>query len=93
MDPYRVIRRPHTSEKGHEYTQEHNTYTFEVDRDATKTDIKQAVKTLWGVDAKSVRTATMPSKLRRYGRVNGRTNPWKKAIVRLAEGQAIEALR
>ena len=93
MDPYQVIRRPHSSEKGHEYIQEHNTYVFEVARGATKKDIKEAVQAIWGVRVLGVRTVTMPSKLRRYGRIRGRTNPWKKAVVRVAKDQAIEALR
>lgn len=93
MDPYRVIKRPHVSEKTHEYVQEHNTYVFQVDKDATKVDIKAAIKQLWDVDATQVRTVSMPGKLRRYGRHQGRTNSWKKAIVRVKEGQAIEALR
>lgn len=93
MDPYRVIRRPHSSEKGHEYIQEQNTYVFEVDREATKGDIRAAIKTLWNVDAKSVRTLNMPSKRRRFGRLVGTVNPWKKAMVRLPDDQAIEALR
>lgn len=93
MDPYRVIRRPHNSEKGNEYMETNNTYCFEVDRAATKTDIRQAVEMLWGVKVRAVRTCTMPSKRRRYGMRVGSTSPWKKAMVRLAEGQAIEALR
>ena len=93
MDPYRVIRKPHTSEKAHEYIQEHNTYVFQVDRDATKTDIREAVKALWNVDAKSIRTLTMPAKRRRYSRFVGSITPWKKAVVRLPKDQAIEALR
>ncbi len=93
MDPYKVIQRPHVSEKAHAYVQDQNTYTFRVHPEATKSDIKAAVKAIWNVDAKSVRTISMPSKLRRFGRIPGRTSPWKKAIVRLPADQAIEALR
>lgn len=93
MDPYRVIRRPHNSEKGHEYIQEKNTYVFEVDRDATKDDIRAALETLWGVKPMSIRTINMPLKRRRFGRLYGCVNPWKKAMVRLPADQAIEALR
>ncbi len=93
MDPFKVIHRPHSSEKGHDYIENHNTYVFEVARDATKSDIKAAVQSIWNVKVMSVRTVTMPSKLRRYGRIQGRTKPWKKAVVRVAEDQAIEALR
>jgi len=93
MDPYRVIRRPHSSEKCHAYVQEHNTYIFEVDCQASKTDIRAAVESIWNVKVMDIRTVNMPSKLRRYGRIQGRTNRWKKAIVRLAKEHAIEALR
>ncbi len=93
MEPHRVIRRPHSSEKGHRYVEEHNTYVFEVDANATKTDIRAAVEAIWHVKVVGVRTVMMPSKLRRYGRLYGRTQPWKKAIVRLDKEQAIEALR
>lgn len=93
MDPYRVIRRPHNSEKAHAYVEEDNTYVFEVDRDATKVDIRRAIESIWSVRVENVRTLNQPGKIRRYGRIQGRSTPWKKAMVRLAEGQAIEALR
>ncbi|MBN2713242.1 MAG: 50S ribosomal protein L23 [Planctomycetes bacterium] len=93
MDSYRVIKSPHVSEKGHEYIQEHNTYVFKVDPDATKTDIKAAIKELWGVDAVSIRTVNMIGKAKRFGRLVGKQSPWKKAVVRVKDGQAIEALR
>jgi large subunit ribosomal protein L23 len=93
MEYHRVIRRPHTSEKGHEYVQEKNTYVFEVDPEATKTDIKAAVEKAWNVKVRSVRTINVPGKPRRYGRLLGQSSPWKKAIVRLADGSAIEELR
>lgn len=93
MDPYRVIKRPHISEKGHEYTQEHNTYVFRVDREATKTDIRKAIEDIWGVKIQSIRTINVPKKTRRYGRAVGQTASWKKALVRLREGEAIEVLR
>lgn len=93
MDPYRVIKRPHISEKGHTYTQEHNTYVFRVDREATKDDIRHAVESIWNVKIQSIRTINVPKKTRRYGRAVGQTNAWKKALVRLQEGQAIEVMR
>jgi large subunit ribosomal protein L23 len=93
MEAYRVIRRPHVSEKAHEYIQEQNTYVFEVDKGATKTDIKSAIKSIWNVDAVSIRTVTMPAKQRRFGRKVGQSSSWKKAVVRVKAGQAIDALR
>lgn len=93
MDPYRVIKRPYISEKGHAYAESLNTYTFIVDMDATKKDIRGALSAIWGITPKSVRTITTHGKTRRYGQSYGKTRPIKKAMVRLAEGQAIEVLR
>lgn len=93
MDAIRVISRPHNSEKSHELVESGNTYVFEVEGAATKTDIKNAVQEIFGVRVCGVRTIVMPSKTRRYGRKLGQTGTWKKAIVRVAEGQSIEALR
>ncbi len=93
IDPYQVIRRPHTSEKSHEYVEEHDTYVFKVVDEATKSEIKQAVEMLWNVKVKSVRTLNVMGKQRRFGRYIGRSKSWKKAMVRLQDGQAIEILK
>lgn len=93
MDPYRVIKRPYISEKGHEYIEGLNTYTFVVDLEATKADIRDALQTIWGVSPKSIRTIVTHGKKRRYGRSYGNTSPIKKAMVRLAENQSIEVLK
>ncbi len=93
MDPYRVIRRPHVSEKTTDLIQNHNTYVFEVDPMATKTDIAEAVASIWDVRVKSIRIINMQGKQKRMGRIVGRSRSWKKAIVKLAEGQGIDILR
>lgn len=93
MDPFRVIKRPHISEKGHAYVEKENTLTFVVDMEATKDDIRDALKAIWNVQAVSVRTLITNSKRRRYGRTYGNSAPVKKAMVRLAEGQTIEVLK
>ncbi len=93
MDPYRVIKRPYISEKGHEYAEKLNTYTFVVDVEATKVDVRNALQTIWGVTPKSIRTIITHGKKRRYGRSIGTTNPIKKVMVRLADDQSIEVLR
>ena len=93
MDPYRVIKRPYISEKGYENIEKLNTYTFVVDVAATKTDIRNALQTIWGVSPKSIRTIITHGKKRRYGRSTGTTNPIKKAMVRLADDQSIEVLK
>ena len=93
MDPFQVIRRPHVSEKAHALVQERNTYVFEVDARATKVDIKNAVQKIWNVKVEAVRTISQKGKAKRFGRFAGKAPDRKKAIVRLAEGQGIDALR
>ncbi len=93
MEPYRVVRRPHVSEKTTDLIQNHNTYVFEVDMDATKTDIREAVAHIWGVKVEGIRIVNVHGKAKRMGRISGFSRSWKKAIVKLAEGQGIEVLR
>ncbi len=93
MQVHQVIIKPHTSEKSHESVQDKETYVFRVHPEASKTDIRQAVEGLWNVKVKSVRTVNVMGKVKRYGRYTGRSGDWKKAIVRLVAGQAIEVLR
>jgi len=94
MDPYKVIKRPVYTEKSHAGIEFLETYTFDVAEDATKPDIREAVETLWGVKVADVRTMNVRGKRRRYRlRHIGMTRTWKKAIVRLAAGHAIDALK
>ena len=60
-------------------------YTFKVAKDATKTDIKSAVEKLFGVKVAKVNTLHVRGQLRHYGRYEGYTSSWKKAIVTLTE--------
>lgn len=93
MDPYKVVLRPHVSEKTHDLIQEANTYVFEVDKNATKSDIREAVAKIWNVTVISTRIVNVPGKAKRMGRLSGFSRGWKKAIVKLAEGQGIDVLR
>ena len=93
MEPYRVIRRPHVSEKTTDLIQNHNTYVFEVDPDATKTDIREAISRIWDVTVESIRIVNVRGKAKRMGRISGYSRSWKKAIVKLAEGKGIDVLR
>ena len=67
-----------------------NVYTFKVVKDATKTEIKEAIEAAFKVSVKNVNTLNTKSKRRRVGRYSGRTKTYKKAIVTLAEGSSIE---
>ena len=60
-------------------------YTFKVADDANKVEIAKAVEELFGVKVAKVNTVTVNGKLRRYGRFEGYTASWKKAIVTLTE--------
>ena len=60
-------------------------YTFKVAADANKVEIAKAVEELFGVKVAKVNTTTVNGKLRRYGRFEGYTATWKKAIVTLTE--------
>jgi len=84
---YTVIRRPLITEKGMGVKETQNTLVFEVDCKATKTEVKQAVETLFKVKVSGVRTATVEGKERRRGKFSGYRPDWKKAYVRLQEGQ------
>jgi large subunit ribosomal protein L23 len=90
VNPHRVLRRPLVTEKSTIARDERNVVTFAVDPAANKHEIRRAVETLFDVKVLGVRTMRMPRKSRRLGRFTGRRAEWKKAIVRLAEGQKIE---
>ncbi len=85
-----VLIAPHVTEKTSLAMQNHNQYTFRVKRNATKTDVKQAVELMFEVKVAGVQIVNEPGKTRRFGRIQGRTQDWKKAYVRLVQGQAID---
>jgi large subunit ribosomal protein L23 len=87
MDPHRVIRRPLITEKATRLKEASNTVCFEVDRGANKIDIARAVEKLFGAKVAQVRVANREGKWKRMGRFLGQRKSWKKAYVRLAEGE------
>jgi large subunit ribosomal protein L23 len=84
---YTVIRRPLITEKGMTVKETQNTLVFEVAQDATKTEVKQAVESLFKVKVSGVRTTTVEGKERRRGKFAGYRPDWKKAYVRLKDGE------
>ena len=90
MNLHQVIRKPVVTEKSNIGREEQNLVTFAVDPRANKHEIARAVEAMFQVSVLEVRTMRMPRKTRRVGRFLGRKPEWKKAIVRLAEGQTIE---
>jgi large subunit ribosomal protein L23 len=87
MTVYEVIRRPLVTEKGVDKKDNERTLVFEVAAGANKTQVKQAVEKLFKVKVDEVRTATFEGKMRRRGKFMGYRSDWKKAYVRLKEGQ------
>ncbi|MFN2431390.1 MAG: 50S ribosomal protein L23 [Gemmatimonadota bacterium] len=87
---HRILRRPFVTEKSSAAQASKNQVSFEVDRDATKPEIADAVQRAFGVTVLRVRTMTAMGKTRRMGRFSGRRPDWKKAIVTLKEGDDIQ---
>lgn len=90
MDIYTVIRKPLVTEKSTIARDEENKYLFEVDRKATKIDIRNAVEKIFKVHVVNVRTMNMTGKKKRIGRIAGRRRNWKKAVITLTPGSSIE---
>jgi len=84
---YQIIRRPIITEKGLGIKELQRTLVFEVAAKATKTEVKEAVQSIFKVKVDTVRTANFPGKERRRGRFSGYRPDWKKAYVRLKEGE------
>jgi large subunit ribosomal protein L23 len=84
---YQILRRPVITEKGLTIKENENTLVFQVAKRATKTEIKEAVQSIFKVKVDSVRTANYPGKERRRGRFAGYRPDWKKAYVRLKSGE------
>ncbi len=88
--PQDIILKPVITEQSMDNLQE-GKYTFKVAKDATKSEIKKAVETLFGVEVAKVNTLNIKGKQKRLGRFVGTTASWKKAIVTLtADSKAIE---
>src|ERR1700685_716450 len=84
---YQIIRRPIITEKGLGVKETQHTVVFEVAPEATKTEMREAVQRIFNVKVDHVRTAIYHGKFRRRGRAEGFRSDWKKAYVRLKEGE------
>ncbi len=87
MTQFQIIRRPIITEKGLGVKETQHTVVFEVAAHATKTQIKEAVQQIFKVKVAGVRTANFFGKMRRRGQSEGYRRDWKKAYVKLAEGE------
>ena len=89
-----ILLSPLVSEKSTFVGEKNNQYVFRVLADATKPQIKAAVELLFStkdkkIDVQSVQVLNVKGKEKRFGRFDGRRRNWKKAYVRLAQGQEI----
>ena len=89
---YAVLRRPRITEKAAGLSVDRNRVVFEVDRSATKLDIKAAVQAIYGVEVAKVRTVNVQGKMKRTGNSVGRRQGLKKAYVTVKKGQTIDVV-
>lgn len=87
---HETVVRPLITEKTSAAFQDRGEYTFQVHPNATKPQIRQAIEDLFGVKVTDVWTSNQRGKEKRMGRTVGRRPSWKKAIVKLREGDTIE---
>jgi large subunit ribosomal protein L23 len=85
-----IILRPLETEKSARAQYVENTYVFQVGTKANKIQIKRAVESLFKVDVVDVRTVVVRGHAKRFGRHSGRLSNWKKAYVKLADGQSLD---
>ena len=89
---HQILRRPIVSEKSTNAAESGQQVVFEVLTDATKNEIKTAVESLFEVSVEGVQVINVRGKVKRFGKTPGKRTNWKKAYVRLAEGDDIDFL-
>lgn len=87
-----ILLSPHVSEKGARLQEQSNQVVFRVRPDADKDEIRRAVELMFEVKVADVQVANVKGKSKRFGQTTGRRSDWKKAYVRLAEGQSINLI-
>ena len=90
LPPHQIILRPLVTEKGMHRSTRYNAYAFEINRQATKDDVKRAIEELFSVKVVKVHTQNRKGKPRRTKFRAGRTKDWKKAIVKLDSEHRID---
>ena len=89
---YDVIRAPRVSEKTARLQEVSNQYVFEVATTATKADVKAAIEQLFDVRVEAVNVVNVKGKNKSFKFRSGRRGDWRKAYVKLAEGQSIDVM-
>jgi large subunit ribosomal protein L23 len=89
---YKVLLAPRMTEKSTRVGESSNQYVFKVTSDSNKSEIKDAVEKLFEVNVESVRIVNVKGKSKTFKLRSGKRNDWKKAYVRVQEGQVIDFL-
>ena len=89
---YKVLLAPRMTEKSTRVGESSNQYVFKVTTDSNKQDVKDAVEKLFEVNVESVRIVNVKGKSKSFKLRTGKRNDWKKAYVRVQEGQVIDFL-
>jgi large subunit ribosomal protein L23 len=90
MKHFDILRQPVITEKSYAGTGAANQYTFRVARTASKTQVKAAIEAIFEVSVDKVQVINMPGKPKRRGATTGTRSGYRKAVVRLAEGQTLD---
>jgi large subunit ribosomal protein L23 len=90
LEAYQVLLQPLVTEKGTHQSTRHNAYTFQVNKGASKNDIRSAVEEMFNVRVTQVRTMLCHGKKRRHRQREGQMPDWKKAVVTLHSEDKIE---
>ncbi|MUV13944.1 50S ribosomal protein L23 [Noviluteimonas gilva] len=89
---YEVIRAPRVSEKTARLQEVSNQYVFEIAKTATKADVKAAVEQIFAVKVEAVNVVNVKGKNKSFKFRQGKRGDWRKAYVKLAEGQSIDVM-
>ena len=90
MDMYKIVKKPLVTEKGTVMLSDGNRVTFKVHLNANKIEIREAVQKIFSVTVLQVNTQVVRGKRKRFGKSMGQSKTWKKAMVKLKEGDKIE---
>ncbi len=90
-DAYKILVKPLVSEKTYKLG-ERGKYVFKVSRQANKISVRNAVEKIYGVKVVKVNVVTAKGKPKNFGRISSKTSDWKKAVVTLKKGEAIQGL-
>ncbi|MBT3169224.1 MAG: 50S ribosomal protein L23 [Candidatus Cloacimonetes bacterium] len=88
-NPREILIAPIITEKSSGMQTSNNSYTFQVSKIANKIEIKKAIEKIFNVTVLNVNTINQRGKVKRMGRYSGKRADWKKAIVKLKEGDSI----